>query len=487
VSDLHDYLGQPGRAALIEEVRRRIDELGIDAIYCQYVSITGRIMGKMIPARHWERIAEVGIQTWIGGLTNVFADREGQLLGFPANASELLALPDPDSFCQLPWNKRIARVFCTLFYSREDPEQPEHYLEADCRGNLRRIHDAFERTHGLRLRVGCEPEMLWLKPGDDKAPYYETTRPYAYHIDQLETLSDVWLRVADYGCAMGLDMIQGDHEDAPGQVELNFQYDDALRTSDRLTTYRQICAQVAREFGLVAVFMTKPYMGMPANGCHHNVSLWRGGEDVLVPLTGDSLPGMPETFTYRRGGLNEFRDPAASWEPGPIGRHALGGMLQHLDALVAIGASTVNSYRRLNDTGLWAPVGHSWGLQNRSCAIRASSPDRLEFRCADSMVNPYLLQAALLKSFDHGLREKLDPGPPEHRNFADVVASGEAVRRIPTTLRDALDALADDAVVRSALPGALYRVYDEYKRDEWSRFIWQTSDWDVKTYLDCLP
>ena len=77
----------------------------------------------------------------------------------------------------------------------------------------------------------------------------------------------------DYARAMGLDMIQGDHEDSPGQIELNYTFDDALRTCDRLTTYRQICAQVAREHNLVACFMTKPFMGVSASGCHHNISL----------------------------------------------------------------------------------------------------------------------------------------------------------------------------------------------------------------------
>jgi glutamine synthetase len=487
MSDLADYLNDPAREALIPQVRAKIDELGIDAVYFQYISITGRIMGKVIPAKHWERLAGTGMQTWLGGVTNVFSDKEGKLIGFAPNASELLALPDPETFCQLPWNKRLARVFCTVFFCREDPERAEEFLDSDTRGNLRRIHKQFEDDHGLRLRVGCEPEMLWLKPGDDKAPYYGTTKPYAYHIDQFEQLSDVWLRVYDYAIAMGLDMIQGDHEDAPGQIELNYQYDDALRSSDRLTTYRQICAQVAREFDLIAVFMSKPYMGMPANGCHHNVSLWRGGDEHVVSLVDGPQPGMDEVFTYASGGVNEFRDEDEKWLPADIGKWSLGGMMKHLDALVAIGASTVNSYRRLNDTGMWAPVGHSWGLQNRSCAIRVSSPDRFEFRAVDSMVNPYLMQCALLKSFDDGIRNKLDPGPPEERNFADVVLSGEDVKRIPTTLRDALDALAENEVIKSALPGDLHGIYDWYKRDEWNKFIGETSDWDVKTYLDCLP
>ena len=112
------------RAERIKQVRGKIDELGIDYIYYQYVSITGRIMGKAVPTFHWEQVAMDGVQTWIGGLTNVFADRDGNLIGFPPNASELLALPDPETFCQLPWNKRLARVFCTVYWNREEEHCP---------------------------------------------------------------------------------------------------------------------------------------------------------------------------------------------------------------------------------------------------------------------------------------------------------------------------------------------------------------------------
>jgi glutamine synthetase len=100
------------------------------------------------------------------------------------------------------------------------------------------------------------------------------------------------MKVIEYAQQMGLDIIQGDHEDAPGQLELNTQFDDVLRNADRLTTFRQICAQVARENNLIACFMSKPFMGVSANGCHHNMSLWRGGEDVVNMLGFDSLSGM---------------------------------------------------------------------------------------------------------------------------------------------------------------------------------------------------
>ncbi len=122
------------------------------------------------------------------------------------------------------------------------------------------------------------------------------SKPYCYHIDQFESLRPVSMRVIEYASQMGLDMIQGDHEDAPGQLELNFTYDDALRTADRLATYRQICSQVAREFNLIACFMTKPFMGVSANGCHTNVSLWSGGEDKINMLHNPELPSMNDVF-----------------------------------------------------------------------------------------------------------------------------------------------------------------------------------------------
>ena len=336
----------------------------------------------------------------------------------------------PKHFCQLPWNKRVARVFCTVFFCREDPERPEEFLDADC---TREFCGACTTrssgtTKALHMRVGCEPEMLWLKPGDGEKPYYETTKPYAYHIDQFEQLEEVWLKLYEYGTAMGLDMIQADHEDAPGMIEMNFQYDDALRTSDRLTSYRQLCAQVARECGLIAVFMSKPYMSLSGNGCHHNLSLWRGGEDAVQSIGRQGQPAMDDVFAYRSGGTNEIENPNHAWMPSELGRHALGGMLAHLNALVAIGSSTVNSYRRLNDTGLWAPIGAGWGLQNRSCAVRVSSPDRLEFRCVDSMVNPYLMQAALLKAIDDGIRNRIDPGRARRPEFRRSVERGRGDR-----------------------------------------------------------
>jgi glutamine synthetase len=331
--------------------------------------------------------------------------------------------------------------------------------------------------------------MMWLKKGADGKPAGGVTKPNCYQIDQFEELRPVFLRVIDYSRAMGLDMIQGDHEDAPGQLELNFNFDDALRTCDRLTTYRQICAQVAREFNLIACFMTKPFMGVSASGCHHNLSLWRDGEEKVSTFGIEQLPGLEENFTYRKGGENTFLPvPGASKQmPGPIGLNCIGGVIEHLGALTAIGCSTVNSYRRLWDTGLWAPVYADWGYQNRTCGLRISAPGRFEYRAVDSMVNPYLMAAALLKAFDDGIKRDLNPGEPEQRNLYEAMEAGKQVKKLPMFLGEALDRLAGDEVVKSALPGDMYTLYNWYKRDEWERFLATTSNWDVETYMDCLP
>ena len=171
--------------------------------------------------------------------------------------------------------------------------------------------------------------MMWLKMKEDGTPDVTgVTKPYCYHIDQFSELQPIIHKVIEYGQAMGLDMIQGDHEDAPGQIELNFNFDRAEQTADNLSTFRQICKQVGRELNVFPCFMPKPFMGVSANGCHHNISLWKGDENAF----------MPEGDDQRL--------------PSQIGLYAIGGVLEHLSALTAVTASTVNSYRRLWDTGL---------------------------------------------------------------------------------------------------------------------------------------
>ena len=488
-TDLERHVNQSGRADLVKQVREKINELKIDYIYYQFISVTGRIVGKGIPADHWEQIAERGFQLVYGSTANLFIDRHGEYIGYGPEAMELVGIPDPETFCQLPWDKRVARVYCTCFRNREERVGPGAHLTSDCRGNLRILHNEFQQKHdGLHLRHGMEPEMMWLKRGEDGKPDGGFSKPFCYHIDQFESLRPVFMKVIEYSRFMGLDMIQGDHEDAPGQLELNFTYDEALRTCDRLSTYRQICAQVARENNLIACFMTKPFMGVSASGCHTNMSLWTGGSDSINPLGNEVLNGTDGVYEYRSGGENMFMPDTDDLQlPGQIGLYAVAGVMKHLDALTALGCSTVNSYRRLWDTGFWAPVYKDWGFQNRTTALRISAPGRFEFRAVDSMVNPYLLCAGLLKAFDDGISNKLDPGQPEGRNIYEAMEEGKEVTKLPMSLGESIEALKQDATILDALPGDMAKVFLHYKEDEWAKFMATVTDWDLETYIDCLP
>jgi glutamine synthetase len=464
-TDLERFVSAEGREEQIAAVRRKIDESGVTYIYYQFPSVTGRIMGKGVPAKHWESMARKGFQLVYGATANLFVDRLGNYIGYGPESAELVGLPEPETFQVLPWDTKVARVWCTCFRGREDVEDGGSYLTSDCRGNLKRIVADFQAKHGLHLRAGTEPEMMWLKLKDDGSPSVEgLSKPYCYHIDQFSEFQPIIHKVIEYSQAMGLEMIQGDHEDAPGQLELNFNFDRAEVTADNLSTYRQVCRQVGRELGAFPCFMPKPFMGVSANGCHHNISLWRGDENVFEPKEGED----------RR-------------MPSQIGKYAIGGILEHLGALTAVTASTVNSYRRLWDTGFWAPVFADWGFQNRTTALRVSAPGRFEYRSVDSAVNPYLSMAALIKAMEDGIERKLDPGEPEERNIYEAIAGGKEVKKIPMTFGDALDALDADEVIKSALPGDMYRVFSHYKRDEWERYCAQVTDWDVQEYLDVLP
>ena len=300
MTDLERFVSQEGREELIADVRRRIDAENITYVYYQFVSVTGRIMGKGVPAPHWETIARKGFQLVYGSTANLFIDRRGDYIGYGPEARELVGLPDVDTFCPLPWDPRVARVFRTLFHGREEEVDGGAFLTSDCRGNLHRIHDEFVAATGLEMRIGCEPEMMWLKTDSEGKPTVEgMTKPYCYHIDQFSELQPLIHKVLEYAGKMGLDMIQGDHEDAPGQLELNFQFDRAERTADRLTTYRQICRQVGRRARRLPVLHAQAVHGRLCQRLPPQLlALARGGQHVPArhrqPAASRCRPGFAQ-------------------------------------------------------------------------------------------------------------------------------------------------------------------------------------------------
>jgi glutamine synthetase len=445
-------------AAAQAGLAERIRESGVELVYYQFVTLNGRVMAKVAPARHLARNLERGVQFHGSAVADLATSRHGTLIASGPEREEFLALPDASTFAVLPWDTTYGRFFCDLYTRRDRAEEPGEPLPTCVRSNLARVHARFGERTGLELRSGTEPEMSWL--GEDVEVWSQPNVSPAYHIGALETMRPIVKRVIAYAQAMELDMIEGDYEDT-GQLELNFQFDRCERTCDRLVTYRQICAQVAREFGVIASFMPKPAVGLMANGCHHNLSLWRGDENVFVDEGNDTLH-VSETA-----------------------RHALGGILEHSRGMLALLAPTVNSYARYWDVGQFAPAVVNWGFDNRTCAVRVSASGRLEYKLPDASVNPFISHAAVLESIADGLERGIDPGSPQSEDsYGDSAGRFPA---LPRTLGDALAALAEDGVVRSALPDALYDAFVEYKTDEWERFCGTVTEWHREMYLRAIP
>ncbi len=446
-------------AGALAAIRERIEASGVEFIYYQGVTITGRVIGKVVPARHLARNADKGVQLHRTAAADLQTTRDGQLLGGGVEAAEFTMLPDLATFAVLPWDTRVGRFFCRLY-------EPGHLAEGggapyagDVRGNLIRVHEAFTAKTGLELRSGCEPEMTWTGPGLE-AKFHPGSSP-AYHVEHLERYRPIYQKVIGYAQALGLDMIEGDYED-PGQLELNWLFDHANATADRLIAYRQICRQVGRELGVTPSFMPKPATGMMGNGCHHNVSLW----DVATGANILEEPGRKDLHLTEAGG------------------HALGGILAHAAGGMAVFGSTVNSYKRYWDAGQFAPSQINWGMDNKTCTVRLSAVGRLEFKLPDAMVNPYLSHAVLIKSIEDGLATRIDPGEPQ---VGSSYGGTSKFARIPLTLGEALDAFAADEVVREALGAELADLYTAYKADEWARFCGTVTDWEFQMYAEAAP
>ncbi len=455
---LEEARNAPGRAEKIAALTRMIQERGVKSVFFQQVSVTGRVMGKGVVSTFFPQVAERGYQLVYGATANLFTDRHGNYIGFGPEESELAAVADLDTFAVLPWDERVARVYCDCY----DTETGE-LLDADPRQNLKRIADSFEQELGYQFLIGIEPETMWLKrPVDGEVPE-GLTKPYCYHIHQFEELRPVLLDVVDYCQRLGLDLSYGDHEDAPGQLELNFRFDRPVRTADNLTTYRQACAAVGRKYGVLPSWMPKPFTGVSANGHHHHFTL------------------------VDEDGNNVFHDPDGPAQLSELARHFLGGMLEHFGALMCVGNPTVNSYCRMWDTGFWAPIYKNWGWQNRTTTVRVATGGRFEYRGVDSSCNPYLTVAALLQAGLDGVRRELDPGPPQQGNTYDLLRQGVEIEKVPDSLGDALKAHAKDEVIKGAMPGRLYKVFDWYKRDEWERYLAAVTDWERDEYLEVLP
>ena len=277
---------------------------------------------------------------------------------------------------------------------------------------------------------------------------------------------DVIAEICDYMLHLGWGPYQNDHEDANGQFEMNWEFDDVLNTADKHSFFKFMTKSVAEKHGYRATFMPKPVEGLTGNGCHAHISVW------------DSA-----------GRKNIFADSSMELGLSAQGRHFLGGIMKHASALAAITNPTVNSYKRINaprttSGATWAPNTVTWTGNNRTHMVRVPGPGRFELRLADGAANPYLLQAVIIAAGLDGIRSKADPG---RRYDIDMYAEGHKVRgapKLPLNLLDALRIFDKDKALKAMLGDTFSAAYLKLKMQEWDSYMGHFSAWERENTLD---
>ncbi|ADE10336.1 type III glutamate--ammonia ligase [Sideroxydans lithotrophicus] len=443
----------------VTKLQKELSDKGVKYCIGAYVDIHGVPKAKVVPIDHLGHMAK-GSERYTGYALDG--------LGQAPNDDELTSVPDLDSVIQLPWEPKIAWMAAdNHFQGKPYPLNTRVALK-------NQMAKAAELGYGMNLGIECEIFLLKQDAeGKLSVPDAEDklTKP-CYDVRGF-TNSFSWLdKMASAINGLGWDLYSFDHEDANGQFEFDFNYADALTTCDRLIFFRYMAKHYAKEEGLLATMMPKPFADKTGNAAHFNMSLYdlKSGKNLFACDPKDDPRGIGLT---------------------PLGYMFIGGILKHGRALCAVFAPTVNSYKRLVRRGAmsyftWAPVFNSYGSNNRTNSVRVpSGGGRCESRNADGAVNPYLAAALVLAAGLEGIREGLDPGNPNEDNLYDISESERSKRGIeflPQTLQEAVAAFAADPLVEQALGKELKEEFIRYKTEEWQAYHLTVSKWEVERY-----
>jgi glutamine synthetase len=428
-------------------------EKGVKYFMISYTDLFGGQRAKLVPAQAIAGMEEDGAG---------FAGFASWLDLSPAD-EDMLAVPDASAVIQLPWKPEVAWVPADCVIGGAPLEQaPRNVLK-------KLVAEAAEQ--GLRVKTGIEAEFFLLTPEGDKiSDPFDTAEKPCYDQGAVMRRYDVIAEICDYMLDMGWGPYQNDHEDANGQFEMNWDFDDALVTADRHSFFKFMVKSVAEKHGFRATFMPKPIEGLTGNGCHAHISVW-------------DLDGTTNAFAGDAGG--QIGEVGLSAQGG----YFLGGIMKHAEALAAITNPTVNSYKRINaprtmSGATWAPNTVTWTGNNRTHMVRVPGPGRFELRLPDGATNPYLLQAVIIASGLSGIASKADPGP---RYDIDMYAEGHTVTdapKLPLNMLDAVRAFDADADLKSKLGDSFSMSYVKMKKQEWDAFTSHFSAWEKENTLD---
>jgi len=424
-------------------------ERGVKYFMISYTDLFGGQRAKLVPAQaiaamQADGAGFAGFATWLD-MTPAHPD--------------LFAIPDPDSVIQLPWKPEVAWVAADCYMEGQPVEQGP-------RNVLKKLVAEAEGL-GMHVKTGVEAEFFLITADGSKiSDEYDTAEKPCYDQQAVMRRYDVITEICDYMLELGWKPYQNDHEDANGQFEMNWEFDDALKTADKHSFFKFMVKSVAEKHGLRATFMPKPFKGLTGNGCHCHISVWD-----------------------KDGKTNVFADKAADFGLSAKGRTFLGGIMAHASALAAITNPTVNSYKRINaprtiSGATWAPNSVTWTGNNRTHMVRVPGPGRFELRLPDGAVNPYLLQAVIIAAGLNGVKTNADPG--RHYDI-DMYKDGHTVTgapKLPLNLIDALREYDGDQRLKDAMGTEFSAAYLKLKHGEWNAYASHFTQWERDTTLD---
>jgi glutamine synthetase len=432
-----------------QDLAKQAADNGIRYFLISFVDLFGVLRAKLVPGRAIEQMQRDGA---------AFAGFATHLDLTPADP-DMFAMPDPASLIQIPWKPEIGWLAADLHINGKPvAHAPRHVLQRQL---------AAADMAGYRLKTGVEAEFFVLRAdgravGDDDdrqaKPCYDQTA-LLRHYELIRAISDAML-------GLGWGPYQSDHEDANGQFEMNWTYDDALVTADRHVFFKFMVKELAQQHGLRATFMPKPFMHLTGNGCHAHVSLWD-----------------------RTGETNLFHDPGGELGLSTLAYHFLGGILTHAEPLTALFTPTVNSFKRINAAptvsgATWSLNAISYGANNRTHMVRIPEAGRFELRLMDGAANPYLLQAGVLAGGLDGITRQLDPGRRLDINMYEPGAAPADIPRLPLNLLDALRAFEISMPLRKALGSDFVDSYVKLRMAQWSDYMRHLSEWEREHTLD---
>jgi glutamine synthetase len=440
------------------EILSQVRENGIEMIRFVYIDNDGVIRSYVSSAEALEGDLTTGhpfaiAMPFFSVLDNLTPETRFGCVG------EILGIPDPQTFRILPYAPHSAMLICDFV------DKAEHASTGLCSRTLLR-----EYLSGLEIEVGAafENEFYLLKriesgnlvPFDNSLCFATTgmNQQLPVVLEILRALKKQGLTVEKYYPEYGR-----------GQVEIVYRYDTALKSADNQVFFRETCRGVAQQHGLIASFMPKPFPHSSGSGAHLHLSLWRDGKNLLYDPNGEK-------------GLSEF------------GRHFIGGILAHLQALCAFTASTVNSYKRLVPHS-WASAYTCWGFDNREAAVRAITSMKgkeeasfnIEFKPVDAACNPYLALLTVLAAGMQGVQNRLEPGLPVASDPHDLGADERrkrGIERLPRNLDQAAACLEADPFFDELLGRVFWEEYIALKRYQWTEYHNHVTDWELEKYAD---